>query len=357
MHSAQYLWVTQYFAKRDAESSPRPARWNARAYWVTLLAGGIALFLPVPWLASYVWHADFTASVFIVAAVVNIHHFMIDGVVWKLRSPRVSQVLVKSAGQPPVAGAEPARVASAPETSRGAFARSWRLAALAVLVALAALDQWRYVLAVGHSDRYQLALATRLNPFDSGANLRLAQAARTAGDPASTEAALRQAVTASPQNPVPARALVRQLVEWQRFGDAYKACQSLLAHWPDDVDMLVNAGVLAYRQGDQDAAIRWWNQALAADYSQFRVHLYLAELLNARGRAADAVPHYQAYLEQVTRAAPSQRPSPGDVVPAVIKFGDALAASGRARAAAAQVPGRGAHGAADGPCRSRSHRA
>ena len=336
MHSAQYLWVTQYFARRDAESGSLTATWNARAYWATLLAGGIALFLPVPWLASYVWHADFTASVFIVAAVVNIHHFMIDGVVWKLRSPRVSQLLVKATDRPAAPHGAPGRMPAPTPARRPTLGVSWRVAALVMLVGLAALDQWRYVLAVGHTDREGLALAARLNPFDSGANLRLAQAASHAGDVRETETALRQAVAASPQNPVPARALVRQLVEWQRFGDAYKACQSLLAQWPGDADMLVNAGVLAYRLGDQEAAIRWWNQALAVNGSQFRVHLYLAELLNARGRSADALPHYQAYLEQVTTTSLDARPAPGEIVPAVIKFADALAANGRTAAAATQ---------------------
>ena len=58
-----------------------------------MVIGGLALFLPVPWLASYGAHVDFTASVLIVTAVVNLHHFMIDGVVWKLRDPRVSRAL------------------------------------------------------------------------------------------------------------------------------------------------------------------------------------------------------------------------------------------------------------------------
>ena len=75
--------------QRDAEQAARAGGWSAWRYWTTLVAGGIALFLPVPWLASYGWHLDFTASVFIVAAIVNLHHFMIDGVVWKLRNPRV----------------------------------------------------------------------------------------------------------------------------------------------------------------------------------------------------------------------------------------------------------------------------
>ena len=96
MHSAQYLWITRYFAKRDAEQAARAGGWSPWRYWATLVAGGAALFLPIPWLASYGWHVDFTASIFIVAAIVNLHHFMIDGVVWKLRNPRVGRVLVQA---------------------------------------------------------------------------------------------------------------------------------------------------------------------------------------------------------------------------------------------------------------------
>src|SRR4030095_14567213 len=94
MHSAQYLWITRYFARKDAEQAGRASDWRPWRYWLTLVAGGVALFLPVPWLASYGWRIDFTSSVFIVAAIVNLHHFMIDGVVWKLRSARVKQGLV-----------------------------------------------------------------------------------------------------------------------------------------------------------------------------------------------------------------------------------------------------------------------
>jgi hypothetical protein len=59
------------------------------------------------------------------------------------------------------------------------------------------------------------------------------------------------------------------------------------------------------------------------------VHLYLAEALQEEGHAPDAVPHYQAFLESLTRdpaAAETQR----TVVAAVIlKFGDALEQAGR----------------------------
>ena len=69
---------------------------TAGRYWTTLVAGGVALFVPGPWLASYVGRFDFTSSVLIVTAVVNIHHFVLDGVVWKLRDPRVSKVLTST---------------------------------------------------------------------------------------------------------------------------------------------------------------------------------------------------------------------------------------------------------------------
>ena len=65
MHSAQYLWITQYFAKRD-----QGAGWQPRRYWIAVIAGGAALFLPIPWLASYTAGVDFTASVLIVTAIV-----------------------------------------------------------------------------------------------------------------------------------------------------------------------------------------------------------------------------------------------------------------------------------------------
>ena len=226
MHSAQYLWITRYFAKRDAEQAARAGGWSPWRYWATLVAGGAALFLPVPWLASYGWHVDFTASIFIVAAIVNLHHFMIDGVVWKLRNPRVGRVLVQADAT--AADAAPARRGAAPADAaparRPALTWAWRVGARRRRSPrLAAVDQWRYVLAIGHGERDRLAEAARLNPYDSGTYLRLAQAESAAGDPAAAAAALRRAVDANPQNPVLAQALVRRLIEADQFAEAYRA--------------------------------------------------------------------------------------------------------------------------------------
>ena len=338
MHSAQYLWITRYFAKRDAEQAARAGGWSPWRYWATLLAGGAALFLPIPWLASYGWHVDFTASIFIVAAIVNLHHFMIDGVVWKLRNPRVGRVLVHADGAAAdgAPAATGAATADAAPGRRPVFTWAWRAALVAALALLAAVDQWRYVLAIGHGERDRLAEAARLNPYDSGTYLRLAQAESKAGDPAAAAAALRRAVDVNPQNPLLAQALVRRLIEANQFDEAYRQCQAMLARWPDDVNALVNAGVLADRLGDAAAAERWWTQAIARDPSQRRVHLYLAERLDARGATRDALSHYRRYLELAARAAVDDRPNPREVVAIVVKFGNALARDGQVDTARGQ---------------------
>ena len=332
MHSAQYLWITRYFARRDAEQGTRAGGWRPWRYWTTLIAGGIALFLPVPWLARYGWQRDFTTSVFIVAAIVNLHHFTIDGVVWKLHDPRVGRVLVPAA-EPPA----PAAASTNPEAPRRALGRwAWRGALVAGLLALALVDQWRYVLAIGHGERARLTEAARLNPYDSGTYLRLAHAESAAGDRQAAVAAMRRAVEANPHSPTLARGLVRRLVEADAFPEAYRASEALLARWPDDVDTLVNAGVLADRLGDAAAAERWWRRAVDSDPSQRRVHLYLAERLDARGSTADALHHYRRYLELTARSQAGDRPAPREVVAVVLKFGDALARAGQTGTARTQ---------------------
>ncbi len=288
MHSAQYLWITQYFARR--EQGRAFAAWR---YWGAVMLGGMALFLPVPWLASYVAHVDFTASVLIVTAVVNLHHFMIDGVVWKLRDPSVARALTAPHGAP-VVSAEPPKAARWPTAAV--------VTAALALVGLAGLDQWRYRLALRDDDPAALSAAARVNPYDSVVQTRLLRSLVERGDTAAARAFLDELVAAS----------------------------------PDDARVRVNAGVLAREEGRVDDAIRHWRAALAIDKSQLEVELYLAELLDAQGRAAEAVAHYRAYLEQVVARRGDAAADPATVVPVVVKFGDALARVGQPAAARTQ---------------------
>jgi hypothetical protein len=315
MHSAQYLWITQHYARKDAArraaaanadaataNAGGTAAWSGWAYWATLIVGGIALFLPGPWLASYIGRFDFTSSMLIVTAIVNIHHFMLDGVVWKLRDPRVAQALVDNRTN--AAESAPTLGQSAQRLGRSMALSLTRPVIVTVLLALAALDQWRYALAQRDTDRSALEAASALNPYDGAVHMKLAKATIQTGE----------------------------------FQAAYAHCLAVLDRSPNDVHILVNAGVLAYKLGDTAGAEKWWTRALSLDSSPREVQLYLAELIdNAGGRSAEALPHYQRYLELVAHPTDDVRPpDPRQVAMVVLKFADALSRTGKAEDAASQ---------------------
>src|SRR5690606_26634293 len=84
-----------YYARREAEAGIRGGgRWSPLAYAAILVVGGMALFLPGPWLMSRMLHVDFTHSLIIFVSIINIHHFMVDGAIWKLRDGRIAQLLL-----------------------------------------------------------------------------------------------------------------------------------------------------------------------------------------------------------------------------------------------------------------------
>jgi tetratricopeptide (TPR) repeat protein len=215
-----------------------------------------------------------------------------------------------------------------------------------LLIALAGVDQWRYVLALGlgGAGREALEKASALNPFDSTVHLRLASAARLSGDKAEVERDLLRAIAVDSHSPAPYHALERFLIESGRWQDAYAHCQRLLERWPREVDTIVNAGILAQKLNDPAAAERWWRRALDTDGSQRDVHLYLAELLDildGGARSADALPHYQRYLELLARDAKDdaslKTPQAAErTAIVIIKFGDALARANQPALAASQ---------------------
>jgi hypothetical protein len=56
-------------------------------------AGGIALFIGLPWLFYWVPVPTVTVVGVIIAAI-NIHHFFVDGVIWKLRHASAASPLM-----------------------------------------------------------------------------------------------------------------------------------------------------------------------------------------------------------------------------------------------------------------------
>ena len=92
-HSVQYLWVTSYYARAAAD-------WKGAApyFGKTLAAGALVWTLPVVLFAAEPLGApSYEAGLaFLVASVVNLHHFVLDGAIWKLRNMRIAKVLVMS---------------------------------------------------------------------------------------------------------------------------------------------------------------------------------------------------------------------------------------------------------------------
>ena len=96
-HSAQYLWINVYYARRsDARASARPFLLKALIAGCCVQIAPVVLFGP-DLLGEMPWDAGLAA---LTLAAVNIHHFLLDGAIWKLRDGRIARVLLHSVPRP-----------------------------------------------------------------------------------------------------------------------------------------------------------------------------------------------------------------------------------------------------------------
>ncbi len=343
MHSAQYLWITSYYARREAsgatagESGGKASgKWRPLAYFGVLVVGGIALFVPGPWLASRAFHHDFTSSFLIFTALVNIHHFILDGAIWKLRDGRIATLLLNSKE----------RIADAAGNAGGQFAAAcrwlvggspkahWlRVSAAVVLLAWGSVDQARYYLALHAEDLQDLQRAAALNSFDSSLQMRLARRAVENGQPQEAEAAWRRAMQANPADPAPRQGLLQLLIDQDRFDEAFRLTEASLKYTPKDGNLLVDRGLLALRSGHADEAIASWDQALTVDPEQRLAHLYLANELDRESKWQAAAAHYNSFLEQVAKRQAQDRPAADKVIAIALRMADCQARSSQSELA------------------------
>ncbi len=92
-HSLQYHWITTYYA-RHAKHPMDPPRYYLKAVALGSLINVVPglIFAPAV-LGKVSWEAGLSVLVF---SVVNIHHFMLDGAVWKLREGVVARALLRT---------------------------------------------------------------------------------------------------------------------------------------------------------------------------------------------------------------------------------------------------------------------
>jgi tetratricopeptide (TPR) repeat protein len=330
MHSAQYLWITSYYARREnAEGDGRG--WRPMAYFAILVAGGIALFVPGPWLASRIFHYDFTSSFLIFTALVNIHHFILDGAIWKLRDGRIAALLLNSKARFADTAAEATgRTASSWRWLVGVSsgARALRVAAALILLMWGGVDQVRYYLALHSDDLRDLERAAVLDSFDAPLQMRLARKEMDNGQPKEAESALRRALQINPANPAARHSMLRYLIEQKRFDEAYAFTETSLEYAPKDVNLLVDRGILAKQFGRSEEAVASWKKA--ADLEHVNASLYLADEFDREGKPKDAIPYYRKFLQQIARQGRENRPAPGKTIAIVLRMAECQVRAGQA---------------------------
>jgi tetratricopeptide (TPR) repeat protein len=292
------------------------------------------LFVPGPWLASRAFHYNFTSSFLVFTALVNIHHFILDGAIWKLRDGRIASLLLNSRGHISDAAFEAsghfaARCADAGRWLVGgtAAARSLRVGFAVVLLVWGTVDQARYYLALHTDDLHDLQRAEALNSFDSSLQMRLARREIEDDQPQQAEASWKRAVQASPADPAPRQGLLQFLIDRDRYDEAFSLAEASLKLAPKDPNLLVDHGLLALRRGDANQARADWERAIAVDSEQMNAHLYLADELDREGKLQPATLHYGIYLGQVSRQSPKTRPAPDKVIAIVLRMADCQAQS------------------------------
>jgi tetratricopeptide (TPR) repeat protein len=293
MHSAQYLRITSFYARREANAEGRQ-NWRPLAYCAILIAGGIALFIPGPWIASHLFHFDFTRSFLIFTALVNIHHFILDGAIWKLRDGRIASLLLNSQARISNAASDAGNTLAdvfrwlvGPARS----ARALRIGAAVTLLAWGTVDQVRYYFALHADNLSDLQRAIALNSYDTSLEMRLARKELDAGKPEEAVVAWKRAMQADPVDPAPRNALLQYLTSNKRYDEAYAVTQVAMQRAPRDPQLLVNHGILALQLGHPEEALASWQKAVASDPSQADAQLYLAAELDREGKPADATPH------------------------------------------------------------------
>ncbi len=323
MHSAQYVWITSYYQQREARTAGQ-TNWRMPAYFVTLLAGGIALFIPGPWIVSRIFHFDFTTSFLIFTSLVNIHHFILDGAIWKLRDSRIASLLIDRSEKTDakasigVVTAPPTRSLAARIFSTPAF----RVGVVALLFLWGGMDQIHFALRTDESSLASLLRAARMDPYDSAVQAEIGVAAGKAGHQDEELAAFQQAAEVSPDNAAIQSIFARALIENRRYDDAYRQYRTMLARFPSDPDALVNYGVLAAQLGHPEEAMDAWEKAAAAAPDQPNAHLYLAQAFDQNHEPAAAIPHWQAFLRFAGAHSDDPAARPSERISATIRLAD-----------------------------------
>lgn len=257
-HAIQYLWITTYYATaRDAQLG------RLGFFWKSVLAGsaiwGIPALLFAPRALGTLPYGG--GLILLVASVVNIHHFVLDGAIWKLRDGRIARILLRSERTK----------AAAPQPGRGVV-RPLIWAAGAVCAAIFIVDTWErsfgYAEAYARQDSSRMETAARrlawVGRDEPELHYRLAVLLATQHRVSEAIFHLERSIDLGPS--APAWTALAEMHEWRgEWPEAAAAYDQALAIAPDHVPALQRSGQLLLRLGQKEPARARLQQALALD--------------------------------------------------------------------------------------------
>jgi tetratricopeptide (TPR) repeat protein len=131
LHCTQYLGITAFYTRRERAAAQEGFR--VVRYLLILVVGGALLWPVAMRLFSELFVIDYGLSFIVLGALINIHHYILDGAIWKLRDGRIARLLVSAEDpQPANAPSTPPRAARWTRVGRGVAWAAVASVALAV---------------------------------------------------------------------------------------------------------------------------------------------------------------------------------------------------------------------------------
>jgi tetratricopeptide (TPR) repeat protein len=272
-HSGQYLWITRYFAR---------AAGAGRNYLTRTMFAGAALYgLPVIlFAASGIAPVPFDAGLFLlVNAAVNLHHFVLDGAIWKLRDGAIARVLLRPVETPKQSSSESGGL-------------PWRRVAIAAIASIYIVQTTVHTSEQEFGVRRAAGDIARLRVADRRlsqirlpspmASSMLGLALAGSGEYAEAERALERSIDQHPSS-LAWTALGQVRSRQRNWRGAEDALTQAIALDRDQRTALHELGLVRYSSGDAAGAIAPLERALAL--SKGEDHSNVAQLLD-RARSA-----------------------------------------------------------------------
>jgi tetratricopeptide (TPR) repeat protein len=241
-HGVQALWRAQFAAAREAHDRGRS--FDGLAFAGVVVAGGVALLQVVPWGLSRLAGVDLAHSLLLVAVVVDLHHIVVDSILWRGAEPQTVRWCMGD-------GCATARR----EHVSNARALGWLLAIFA-LVAVGVVDVVQTIAVCRGSGPTLLTMAEKLAPADARVWTRRAEEAAFDGDVDLARAHLGRALALSPGSAEATLELTRVHLASGHLTDARALWSAAPVHVRSSANgMLVEAQVaLGHRQFDDARA-------------------------------------------------------------------------------------------------------